>query len=71
MIVLPIGDSPNLPKTPWVTWGLIAVNVLMYLALLPASWTPADPRSPEVREYLQVLAVERGVRPPAVRIPPC
>ena len=66
MIVLPIGDSPNLPKTPWITWGLIAVNVLIHLALWPASWTAADPRTPEYREYLEVLALERGVRPPAV-----
>lgn len=68
MFFLPIGDSPNLPKTPWVTWGLIAVNVLIFLALWPAAWTEADPRTPEYREYLEVLAVERGVRPPAVSV---
>ena len=28
---LPVGDSPNPPRTPWLTWGLIAANVLIYL----------------------------------------
>ncbi len=67
MIVLPIGDSPNLPKTPWLTWGLIAVNVLIHLALLPASFTAADPADPEYRTYLQVLANERQIQPQVVR----
>ena len=31
--MIPIGDTPNPLKTPWVTWGLIAVNVLVYLAV--------------------------------------
>jgi membrane associated rhomboid family serine protease len=63
---LPIGDSPNIPKTPWITWSLIAVNVAVHLALWPLSYLPADPDNPVVREYLQTLYEERGVLPRAV-----
>lgn len=66
-MILPLGDSPNLPKTPWVTWGLIAVNVAVFLALFPLSFQPVNPNNPEVWEYLQVLA-EEGRVPPGARI---
>jgi membrane associated rhomboid family serine protease len=66
VLVFPIGDSPNVPKTPWVTWSLIAVNVLVHLALWPAAFTAANPLAPEYEEYLYVLASERGIRPQVV-----
>ena len=53
---LPIGDSPNLPRTPWVTRALIVINVLVHLALWPLAFEPADPTDPATRQYLQVLA---------------
>ncbi len=32
---LPIGDSPNPPGTPWVNYTIIAINIAVYLLLLP------------------------------------
>lgn len=54
---LPIGDTPN-PKNfrPWVNWGLIAVNVAVYVFVtLPLSSTAVDPRDPTLAEYLRVV----------------
>ncbi|MEM1177212.1 MAG: rhomboid family intramembrane serine protease [Acidobacteriota bacterium] len=63
---LPVGDSPNPKGTPWVTWTLIALNVAVYLALLPLAFEPADPRTPEVQAYLEALVDERGAAPTAM-----
>lgn len=55
---LPFGDAPN-PRRfrPWVTWGLIALNVGIFLAVsLPLSFTKADPRDPLLREYLRLIS---------------
>lgn len=60
---VPVGDSPNLPRTPWITYALIAINVAVHLALLPLSFQAVDPADPAAREYLQVLAEERGLVP--------
>ncbi|RMG44945.1 MAG: rhomboid family intramembrane serine protease [Acidobacteria bacterium] len=62
-LFLPIGDSPNVPKAAWVTWGLIAVNVAVFLALLPLSGIPADPADPAYAAYVRALAAERGYPP--------
>lgn len=54
---LPIGDTPN-PRNfrPWMTWGLIATNVAVYLLVtLPLSFTAVDPRDPALAEYLRVV----------------
>lgn len=58
---IPVGDTPNPRGTPWVTWTLIGLNVLVYLALLPASLTAADPRDPALLEYLRVLVGDSSV----------
>ena len=63
---IPIGDSPNFRETPWVNYTLIAVNILVFLALLPQQLRPADPDDPAARAYVRVLAAERGVVPPTV-----
>lgn len=63
---VPVGDSPNLPKTPWLTWALIAVNVAVHLALLPLSYQAADMADPDTVAYLEALAQERGAVPPAL-----
>ncbi len=60
---LPLGDSPNFRFTPWVTWSLIALNILVFLSCLPMSLRPADPADPAVRAYAQVLYEELGTRP--------
>lgn len=56
-MLLPIGDAPNPPGYhPWVSWGLIVVNVLVYATLtLPLSSTPADPSDPAFQEWMEVL----------------
>ena len=67
--MFPIGDSPNPPGTPWVTYGLIAANVLVYLVVsLPLSTQPVDPSHPLLAEYLQVVlrALPSGVSPQQV-----
>ena len=56
-MIFPIGDAPN-PRgfTPWVTWGLIAVNVLVYLLFtLPLASTQADFSQPVAQDYLRFL----------------
>ncbi|MBX2797851.1 MAG: rhomboid family intramembrane serine protease [Myxococcales bacterium] len=54
---LPIGDEPNpKPFTPWVTWALIAANVLVYLMwTLPLSFAPPRADDPILQEYLTFL----------------
>lgn len=54
---LPIGDEPN-PHTPApVTWGLIAVNVVVFLAtFLRMSTVAADPADPLLTEYVNLLS---------------
>lgn len=53
---LPVGDAPN-PRDyrPWVNWALMALNVLVFLVLLPLSWQAVDPADPRVREYLEAI----------------
>ena len=60
---MPVGDSPNLAKTPWLTYALIVVNVAIHLALMPLSYQPADPADPATLEYVEVLSRERGLDP--------
>ncbi len=57
---LPIGDSPNPPGTPWMTYLLIAVNVVVYVVLLPAGFQAPDIDDPALRDYLQMIAKESG-----------
>jgi len=56
-VFLPIGDTPNPQRfVPWVTWGLIAANVLVYLLVsLPLSFQAPDPADPALAEYVRVL----------------
>lgn len=51
-MILPIGDTPNPRGVPVVTWILIGLNVLAFVAVLPLSWQPADPRDPAFAAYL-------------------
>lgn len=55
---LPIGDTPN-PRnfTPVVTWGLIGLNVFLYVFVsLPLSMTGPSPSDPALAEYLRVMS---------------
>lgn len=58
---IPIGDSPNPPGTPWVTYSLIVVNVAIYVLLLPLSFQSADLSDPALLDYVQTLVNERGL----------
>lgn len=54
----PIGDSPN-PRnfTPWINWGLIAANVIVYVLItIPLSRQGVDMNNPLLHEYLRVIA---------------
>ncbi|HET8946687.1 MAG TPA: rhomboid family intramembrane serine protease [Candidatus Polarisedimenticolia bacterium] len=64
---LPLGDSPNPPGRPFVTWALIALNVAVYVWLLPLSFRPADPGDPTFSAYLQAIADDRHLTMPEVR----
>lgn len=60
-MILPLGDSPNPRGVPFVTYGLIAVNVAVFaFVTLPLSGSTADPNDPALLEYLRVLVQVRG-----------
>lgn len=52
----PFGDTPNPPGfRAWVTWLLIAINVLVWAVTAPLGAMPADPADPLFRDYLALL----------------
>ena len=56
---LPIGDRPNPPGIPVVTYALIAANVAAFLLLnVPLGSRQADVGSPAFREYVEVMTRE-------------
>jgi len=56
-MILPLGDSPNPPTKPLVTYALLAANVAVYLLVtVPLSMTPVHPGDPRVLEYLNAVA---------------
>ncbi len=52
---LPIGDEPNPRGVPWVTYGLIAANVAVYLLVTLPLNIPVDLNHPALAEYVRVL----------------
>ena len=53
---LPLGDEPNPRGIPWTTYGLIAVNIAVYvLVTLPLSLARPDAGAPELGEYLRII----------------
>jgi len=53
----PIGDTPN-PKnfTPWMTWTLMAANILIYILItVPLSFQGIDRADPLLQEYLRAI----------------
>jgi membrane associated rhomboid family serine protease len=64
--MFPLSDSPNSTRTPFVTYLLIAVNVLVFLAFtLPMSGQQASPADPRVSAYVSAL---RESLPPGVSL---
>ncbi len=70
LLFLPIGDTPNPHRyTPFVTWGLIGINGLIYLAItLPLSLQAPDPNDPLVQEYLRHVLPTLPFGMPAHRV---
>jgi len=58
LFFLPIGDTPNQPGyIPWMTWLLIAANVVIYLLItVPLSSQGVDLNDPQVREFIRLMA---------------
>jgi membrane associated rhomboid family serine protease len=56
-MIVPLGDEPNPRGVPYMTYAIIAVNVVVYLFVtLPLGMIPPDPQDPALREYLQALS---------------
>ena len=57
MFLLPLGDEPNPPDAPLVTYGLILVNCAVYLFItVPLSFGHPEWNDPIVQEYLGAWA---------------
>ena len=66
-MILPLGDEPNPPGVPVVTYALILVNCAAYLFVtLPLSFMQPDPEDPLVREYI-IMVFESMSRPVSER----
>ena len=60
-MLLPIGDTPNPPLTPYVNYGLIGVNVAVFLLVsLPLMYSRPDIADPLLPQYLRAIGA-RGV----------
>lgn len=58
---LPLGDEPNPRGVPWVTYGLIAANVAVYLLVaLPFSALQPDLGDPALVQYVAILVDQFG-----------
>ena len=65
-MLLPLSDAPNPGGRPYVTYTLIALNVLVYLFVsLPLGTERPDPASPAFQAYIDVV---REQLPPNVPI---
>lgn len=61
-MILPIGDTPN-PRNyrAWVTWALMALNILVYLVgTLPLSLVAARADDPRLAAWLRAVAPQVG-----------
>ena len=57
MFVLPLGDEPNPPDTPVITYGLILVNCAAFVLIaLPLGFVRPEWSDPMVQEYLRAWA---------------
>ena len=66
---LPLGDEPNPRGVPWVTYGLIAANVAVYLLIsLPLSGVRPDLDDPALAGYVRTLAEQFAGRLSAAEI---
>ncbi len=55
---LPLADQPNPPGRPYVTWTLMALNILVFVVVtLPLLRLRPDPNDPLLLEYLHRIGV--------------
>ncbi len=55
---LPLGDNPNSEQTPYVTYILIATNVLIFLLIaLPLTQAKPELSDPALKEYIDILGI--------------
>jgi membrane associated rhomboid family serine protease len=55
-VLLPLSDAPNPGGRPYVTYGLIAANIVVYLMVsLPLGARPPDTRSPAFQAYVELV----------------
>jgi len=55
-VLLPLSDAPNPGGRPYVTYGLIAANIVVYLLVsLPLGARPPDTRSPTFQAYVELV----------------
>jgi len=58
---IPIGDTPNPPGRPLMTYALIAANIAVFAIItLPLSYSAPDPRDPALVQYIQSIPAARG-----------
>lgn len=56
-MLFPIGDAPNPKGVPYMTYGLMAANIAIYvLVTLPLSAVAPDPNDPAFADYLRTIA---------------
>ncbi len=61
-MIIPIGDEPNLPGRPIVTYLLIGLNVAIFvLVSFPLTMQGVDPRDPALFAYLHAVGADSGV----------
>jgi len=55
-LLLPLSDAPNPGGRPYVTYGLLAANIIVYLLVsLPLGTQPPDPASPAFQAYVEMV----------------
>jgi len=58
---LPVGDTPNPSKAAWITWGLMVLNIGVFLLVsLPLMTAAPDTTDPLYTTFIEVMS-RRGV----------
>ena len=67
-MILPLGDEPNPPGVPVVTYALILVNcAVFFLLTLPLGFVRPDTTDPLVQDYIRAVMQATGA-PPSQRV---
>lgn len=67
-MIFPVGDTPNPPGTPLITYSLIGINVAIFLLVtLPFSAMEPDLQDPLLLEYLHSLGAYGSVSAADIR----